>query len=86
MKIDERKYLLSLTNYEFYKEARVYATDGGVYTFDSRFYDKKTKENYLDYLDGKIRRLSESNELESVGWLRNMSKTSTMIGDHGISL
>lgn len=86
MKINERKYLLGLTNYEFYKEARVYATDGGVYTFDSRFYDRKTKENYLDYLDDKIRQLSESNELKSVGWLRNIGKTRVKIGNHGISL
>ena len=86
MKKDERKYLLSLTNDMFDKEARVYATDGGVYTFDSRFHDKKTKENYLDYLDSKIRQLSESNELKSVGWNRNMSKSRVKIGDHGIFL
>ena len=86
MKKDERKYLLSLTNDMFDKEARVYATDGGVYTFDSMFHDKKTKENYLDYLDSKIRWLSESNELKSVGWSRSMSKPRVKIGDHGISL
>ena len=86
MRIDERKHLLSLTNVMFDKEARVYATDGGVYTFDSRFHDRKTKENYLDYLDSKIRQLSESNELKSVGWSRGMSKSRTKIGDHGMFL
>ena len=86
MRIDERKHLLSLTNVMFDKEARVYATDGGVYTFDSRFHDRKTKENYLDYLDSKIRQLSESNELKSVGWLMGMSKSRTRIGDHGMFL
>ena len=86
MRKDERKYLLSLTDDMFDKEARVYATDGGVYTFDSIFRDRKTKENYLNYLDDKIRQLSESNELKSVGWNRNMSKSRVKIGDHGISL
>ena len=86
MKKDERKYLLNITNDVFDKEAIVYAADGGFYTFDGRFHYKKEKENYLDYLDYKIRQLSESNELKSVGWLRDMGKPSVRIGDHGISL
>ena len=51
MKIDERKYLPNLPHDVFNKEARVYV-------FDSRFHDRMTKGNYLDYLDDKIRQLS----------------------------
>ena len=93
MKIDERKYLLSLTNDVFDEEARVYAADGGVFTFDN-IHDRKMKEKYLgyldhhDFLDTQIPQLLESNanELKSVDWSRNMGKTRTKIGDHSISL